>query len=193
MKEIAGVLLLLCLLILPAVLVVGFSYSGTTHPIEEKLIENDAFLEGSANDVEILFFGFAGCATVCPVSLGKMASVLESNQLNNTDKRVGGLFVEVKSFRDEIQDSSFADLYSRAFSSQIRGYTPDLKTYQQLAEEFIIRLYESRGDAGQISHTDHFFILTREDSRWAIDRVLSNDIDESQMTDIISQTIKNLK
>lgn len=193
MKEIAGILLLLCLLVLPAVLVVGFSYSGTAHPIEKKFIENDGFLAGSANDVEILFFGFAGCNTVCPVSLGKIASVLESDQLNNTEKSVGGLFVEVKTLRDETQDSSFADLYSRAFSSQIRGYTPDLKTYQPLAEEFIIRLYESRGDAGQISHTDHFFILTRDEYRWTIDRVLSNEIDKSQMEDIVYQTLNNLE
>lgn len=192
MKEIAGVLLLISLIILPAVLVVGFSYSGTAHPIEKTLIKNDGFLEGSANDVEILFFGFAGCATVCPVSLGKMASVLDSGQLNDMDKSVGGLFVEVKSLRDEAQDSSFAHLYSRAFSSHIRGYTPDLKTYQQLAEEFILRLYESRDDAVQISHTDHFFILSRDDHRWAVNRVLSKDIDESRMADIVSQTLNKL-
>ncbi|WP_340103183.1 SCO family protein [Rhodohalobacter sp. 8-1] len=192
MNKIVGALLLLGLLILPAALVVGFSYTGSAHPIERSVIEDDYFLEESTNDVEVLFFGFAGCATVCPSSLAKIASVLDSEQLKQEDRTVGGLFIDVKATTESGRDISNADQYGRAFSSRIRGYTPDMESYRQLADEFIIRLYESRGDKGQISHTDHFFILVRDGDQWTIERVLNNQIDESHMIDIIAQSMKNL-
>lgn len=189
MNKIAGVFLLLGLLILPAALMVGFSYTGAAHPLERYELRQDGFLNDSINDIEILFFGFAGCTTVCPTSLGKIASVLESEQLNDGQYRVGGMFVEVKSKTEDTQNSTYTDQYSRIFSSKIRGYTPNIKTYQQLASEFSIRLYESRDDAGRISHTDHFFILVRDKNKWTIDRVLSNQIDESLMIEVVSRTL----
>lgn len=191
MQKTLGILLLLLLLILPAGLVIGFSYAGTAHPIERKIVEHDAFLNRSQNDVEILFFGFAGCATVCPVSMRKMADVLESESVQFEDKAVGGLFVEVKTMLDDAGDASYASKYSRPFSKKIRGYTPDLKTYRQLAQEFILRVYESREDSGQISHTDHFFILVRDGEKWVIHRVLKNTIETAQMAEIVSRAAIN--
>lgn len=190
MNKIIGILLLLGLLILPASLLIGFSYTGSAHPIERMIIENDEFLKESANDVEILFFGYAGCATVCPVSLDKIAAVLESDPVENASRRVGGMFVEVKSLAEDDQPGELASKYSRTFSSRIQGYTPDLMTYQKLAHEFVVRLHESRNGDGRLSHTDHFFILTRSQDYWAVSRVLKNQIDVEQMTDIVVDTIK---
>ena len=187
MKKSLGIILLMLLLILPAGLVIGFSYVDSSHPIEHRMVEHDAFLKKSSNDVEILFFGFAGCAVVCPVSLAKMGDVLDADAIKNGQKKVGGLFVEVKSTLDETGDDLYADRYSRAFSGKIKGYTPDLETYQQLAQEFVLRVYENRSDSGQISHTDHFFILTRKGEKWAIERVLKNNIETSHMVGIVSQ------
>lgn len=192
MNKVVGSLLLLGLLILPAALVVGFSYAGTSYPIEDSIIEYDSFLRESTHDIEILFFGYAGCATVCPVSLAKLASVLNSEQLKSEKTTIGGLFVDVKAVSGSAQNSISVDHFSRSFSPRIRGYSPDLAAYQQLANEFIIRLYESRGDGGVISHTDHFFVLVRNENQWTIDRVVNNHIDESDMINIISQSINNL-
>jgi cytochrome oxidase Cu insertion factor (SCO1/SenC/PrrC family) len=116
-----------------------------------------------------------------------MADVLESDSIKNGQPKVGGLFVEVKSTLDDIGNESYANNYSRGFSDRFRGYTPDLETYQQLAQEFILRVYESREDSGQISHTDHFFILVRSSDKWMIHRVLKNNIETAQMVDIISR------
>ncbi|HMB98367.1 MAG TPA: SCO family protein [Balneolaceae bacterium] len=187
MKKTLGILFLMLLIILPVGLVIGFSYAGSSHPIEHTVLKHDAFLKKSSNDVEILFFGFAGCAVVCPVSLGKMGDVLDSDAIKNGHQKVGGLFVEVKSTLDETGDDLYADRYSRGFSKNIRGYTPDLETYQQMAHEFILRVYENRNDSGQISHTDHFFILVRKGDTWVIERVLKNNIETSHMVDIVSR------
>lgn len=191
MNKSVGIILFVLILILPVGLVIGFSYADASHPIERSVVLNDAFLKASDNDVEILFFGFAGCATVCPISLSKIADVLDSDSIKNNSKRIGGLFVEVKSTVEDTGDAGYADNYSSAFSPVIRGYTPDLATYKQLAEEFILRIYESRDESDQISHTDHFFVLSRDGDQWVIDRVLKNTIETTQLADIVKRTANN--
>lgn len=191
MYKTISVLLLLVLLILPAGLVIGYSYVGTSHPIEGTVVENDAFLKGSENDVEILFFGFAGCAVICPLSLGKMVTVLESETVSNSRNRIGGLFVEVKSTLEESGDRHYASNYSESFSKKIKGYTPDLIEYQKLAKEFILKVYRSRDNTGQISHTDHFFLLKRENEKWVIQRVIKNSIGAEELAEIVGQISMN--
>lgn len=191
MQKTLSILFLTLLLILPVGLVIGFSYAGSSHPIEHSIVEHDTFLESSSNDVEILFFGFAGCAVACPVSLGKVADVLDSDAIKNGQQKVGGLFVEVKSTLEEAGDDLYADSYSRAFSERIRGYTPDLVTYQQLAEEFILRVYDTRDKSGQVSHTDHFFVLVRNSDTWEIQRVLKNNIETAEMVKLVGQAAFN--
>ena len=191
MNKSVGIILFVLMLILPVGLVIGFSYADASHPIERSVVLNDAFLKASDNDVEILFFGFAGCASVCPISLSKIADVLDSDSIKKNPKRIGGLFVEVKSTLEDTGDAGYADNYSSAFSPAVRGYTPDLATYKQLAEEFILRIYESRDESGQISHTDHFFILSRDGDQWVIDRVLKNTIETTQLADIANRTANN--
>jgi cytochrome oxidase Cu insertion factor (SCO1/SenC/PrrC family) len=191
MYKTISVLLLLVLLILPAGLVIGYSYVGTSHPIEGAIVENDAFLKGSDNEVEILFFGFAGCAVICPLSLGKVATVLESESVSNSRNRVGGVFVEVKSTVEETGDRLYASNYSESFSSKIRGYTPDFNEYQQLAKEFILKVYRSRDNTAQISHTDHFFLLKQENEKWIIQRVIKNSVDAEELAEIVGQISMN--
>lgn len=188
MHKILSALLLLTLLLLPIALVVGFSYSGAAHPAEDRIIENDSFLNESVNDVEIIFFGFAGCNVVCPASLAKLSSILDSPTIKNNGADVGGMFIEVKSMQ-EYTKRNISELYTAGFSQNIKGYTPDIESYRKLSEEFIIKLYNGGSGNSQISHTDHFFLLTREHDQWVIQRVLDNNSSKAQMIEIISNTI----
>lgn len=191
MNKTIGALLFLCLLILPVAMVVGFSYAGPGHPVENRVVTNDAFLDRSQNDIEIVFFGFAGCADVCPASLAKLASVLESDKVNTNRINTGATFIEVKSLQER-NGYMLAEQYSSAFSPRIRGYTPDLNSFRELSEEFIIKLYKSRSESGQLSHTDHFFLLIRQQDQWKVKRVLDQQISESRMIEIIEKTAKEL-
>lgn len=191
MNKAIGILLFLCLLMLPAAMVIGFTYVGTGHPVENRTVNKDAFLDRSQNEIEIVFFGFAGCADVCPASLAKLASVLESDKLHTIGVNTGATFIEVKS----LQESSgvrLAEQYASAFSPRIRGYTPDMNAFRELSEEFIIKLYKSRSENGQLSHTDHFFLLARDEDQWIVKRVLDQQISESRMIEIIEKTAKEL-
>jgi hypothetical protein len=116
-----------------------------------------------------------------------MTNVLESETINSSNVKVGGLFVEVKSTVDETGDRLYASNYSETFSPKIKGFTPDLEEYQQLAEEFILKVYRSRDNSGQISHTDHFFLLKRENEQWVIKRVIKNSIGTGEMAEIVRQ------
>lgn len=172
-------------------MVVGFSFAGPGHPVENRAVINDAFLDRSQNEIEIVFFGFTGCADVCPASLAKLASVLESDKVTTTGKNTGATFIEVKSLQERSGDM-LAEQYSSAFSPRITGYTPNMNSFRELSEEFIIKLYNSRSENGQLSHTDHFFLLTRQQDQWIVKRVLDQQISESRMVEIIEKTAKEL-
>ena len=190
MKKLAGVLLFAGLVILPVSLTIALSYTGVNHPVEKRVLKNYSFLDSSDNDIEVLFFGYAGCPTVCPLSLSKLAHVLESEHIRQKEINVGGMFVEVKAVHESAtQDyDSIADYYSQNFSTHIRGFTPDLATYQDLAHEFILRLHEDKS-SGRLSHTDHFFILNRTESGWIVERVLNNQVSKEQLLTILEETI----
>lgn len=189
MKRIAGVLLFAGLVMLPVSLTIALSYTGINHPVEEKLLDDYSFLNSSHNDIEVLFFGYAGCPTVCPLSLSKLAAVLESDRIQQKETSVGGLFVEVKAVGDSQSNEygSIAEFYSQNFSPHIRGFTPDQSTYQSLAQEFILRLHEDKS-TGRLSHTDHFFILKRTEGGWMVDRVLKNQVSKEQLLNILEET-----
>lgn len=172
-------------------MIIGFTYVGAGHPVENRTVDNSVFLDRSQNDIEIVFFGFAGCADVCPSSLAKLASVLKSDKVEAIGINTGATFIEVKSLQ-ESSGNLVAEQYGSAFSSQIRGYTPDMDTFRKLSEEFIVKLYKSRSKNGQLSHTDHFFVLARHGDQWVVKRVLDQKISESRMIEIIQNTAKDL-
>lgn len=184
MKKYLSAVLLAGMVLLPVALIVGFSYTGSSHPIENRVLQNDGFLDHSENKVEVVFFGFPGCATVCPASLSKLSSVLESPDLADSGSSVGAVFINVN---QQLESGSVtADSYSRSFSDKIRGFNEGMKSYQSLSREFALRVYSNRTQGSQISHTDHFFVLNRQGSRWNIHRVLDNSVKAELLQETIA-------
>lgn len=190
MKKYLSVFFLIGLMLMPVALIVGFSYSGSSHPIENRILLHSDFLNSSDNDVEVIFFGFPGCAKICPVSLAKLSAVLDSPELARLDANIGATFINVNQNLDE--KSLSADSYSRSFSEKIRGYNPDLSVYRNLSEEFILRIYSSRTQGSHISHTDHFFVLQKQVSHWKIHRVLDNSVHIDLLESAITGAVTNL-
>lgn len=143
-----------------------------SHPLESKTISTATFLESSENSVEVLFFGFVGCASICPTSLLKLSEVLESDEIVNSGVKAGGTFVEVD--LSGKTGSREADSYSTLFSEQIRGVHPGKEQLDQLLRDFSARVTNNRQEGRLITHTDHFYILKRHNSGWKIADVLGN-------------------
>jgi len=179
MKQSVTLLLFLLLLGLPLVLVLGSAYSGSSYPIENRTIQNLDFLDHSVNEVEVLFFGYTGCASICPTSLAKLSSVLESTE------RIGATFVEIRTGSEKPVPN--AAVYSSRFSEKIRGYNPGENELRRLSHDFALRIYQNTRNSNLISHTDHFFVLTKEDQNWTIFRVMNNESDETLIRSVLEE------
>ncbi|REL38332.1 hypothetical protein DYD21_06920 [Rhodohalobacter sp. SW132] len=172
MNGVGSVILLGVLILLPFILVVGGRYLDDSHPVKSTAISEFTFLESSDNEVEVLFFGFVGCASICPTSLLKLSEVLESDEIQNTGLKAGGIFVEVD--LSGKTGSREADNYSKLFSNSIRGVHPGKERLDQILKEFSARVTNNRQENRLITHTDHFYILKRHNGGWQIAEVLRN-------------------
>ncbi len=99
----------------------------------------------------IVYFGFASCPDVCPVSLFKFQTVAE--QLAQAGIPVKVLFVSVDPERDT---PAILREYARAFGEHVHAATGDQAALDTMAQEFQID-YAIERDAGTghyaVSHT----------------------------------------
>lgn len=169
MKNTLSIILLVVLLLLPAGLVIGYSYFGISYPIEKKQIETPSFLTTTKHNLTIVFFGFVGCASVCPNSLTKLGKVLDSLEKEYPQKSVGAVFVDVRKQADSLSATKFGD----QFSANIKGTYLAEEDRQQVISDFVLQL-KSADKHSPLLHTDHFFVLKKEANNWRILRVLAN-------------------
>lgn len=187
MKEIISILLLGSILILPASLVIGFSYLGKSHPLEEKKITTHSFLLDSTNDIEIVFFGYVGCASICPTSLAKLGTVLDSVEKSYPNTEVGSVFIDINESARQIK----TEQYGQQFSRKIRGINISNDEKENIIQQYGLRINKSPNKPEKIFHTDHFFVLKNEEGVWKIKRVLSNDTDKALMKHVIENVVNN--
>ena len=169
MNKLLSSFLLVLLMGIPVLMVVGASYFNPSHSYD---VVNDQFLSESENDIEILFFGFVGCASVCPSSLSMLATLLESQNKFKSSARVGATFVDIN--LSGAVDETQVENYSRLFSDKIRGINPDEKDLEKMKREFSLRITSNRRSEEMITHTDHYFVLARSSDGWKVVRVLEN-------------------
>lgn len=174
MKNYKVPILFISLLLLPMVLFAMLSHVGLRHPLESKGLKNVFFLEDSANEVEIVFFGYAGCSFICPASLTKAGKVLDGLKQENKNALVGGIFIDINA-ETQLQRS---EAYGSFFSPNFAGYNTNHEELDLIKESFKINSTQSVVNPAEIFHTDHFFLLKRGEDKWFIHRVLANTISE---------------
>lgn len=184
MKKYLSAFLLVILLILPAALLVGASYYGNSYPIEGKVIDTPQFLTSKESDLSVVFFGFVGCASVCPNSLTKLGTVLDSIGEQYPNKSVGAVFVDIRKQTDSLS----AVNYGYQFSDKIRGTYIPQKDRQQVIEDFSLQIKPADNQL-PLLHTDHFFLLEKQESDWKILRVLANSTDVSNIKQIFRESL----
>ncbi|NGP87504.1 SCO family protein [Fodinibius halophilus] len=186
MGKVISLFLLASLLLLPATLVIGFSYLGNAHPLENKTVAEPPFLSQSSNSIEVLFFGYVGCESICPTSLIKLAKVFKEIDQKYPDSKTGAVFVDI----GEQVSADLSNRYSRQFSEDIRGVTLAKDDMKQVLRDFNVRLNKPNADKPTIFHTDHFFVLQQKQNEWKVRRVLSNNIEKEAIQLVLEQAIQ---
>jgi protein SCO1/2 len=101
----------------------------------------DFTLESAAGPVSLadyrgkavaLYFGYASCPDVCPVSLANMAAAFQALPADEQG-RVQGIFISVDPERDP---PAVAQEYAQAFDPRIVGVTGPLDALQRVARQF---------------------------------------------------------
>lgn len=174
------------ILIIPSGLFVLLPYLGSGVPLEGNVVRSDAFLNGSQNEIEVAFFGYAGCSFICPRSLFTLGEVIDSLKVEYPDKRFGGTFVDINA---ETQVGR-ANQYSEAFSPYISGKNVGHEELEELKEEFGLSILDDTEQSGEIFHTDHFFVLQKRGEDWEIIRVLANSTTKLTIYNVLEGLLK---
>lgn len=108
----------------------------------------------------LLYFGFAGCADVCPTDLAYIGQALE--RLGERADEVQPLFVTLDPLRDS---PAVLREYAAAFHPRLRALTGDEAEIRRVATAFKV-FYEKVPLAGSpgytIDHTAYTFLLDRQ-------------------------------
>ena len=184
MKKLGSILLLLCVWILPVSIFLAFSHSEQATPLEGSVVTSDGFLSDSQNTVEVVFFGYAECAFICPTSVSKLADVIYSIKEDDPEVKLGGYFLDVNA----ASQLNRAHQYSQFFSPDIVGVNLNKQELNQLKRDFGIQVKDNLAKDGEINHTDHFYVLTELNKNWSIHKVISNDVSTEKLQQILTET-----
>lgn len=173
MRRIFPLFIIAALLVIPVIAITAASYIGDSHPLEGSEFEYSAFLMESDKEKEIVFFGYAGCNIICPQSLTKLDKVFEGEVHENLFRDWGVTFVDISLASSKAK----ATRYAGTISDHIRGESLTDWQLRSARETFDLRINDRKSAAGtgDIYHTDHFFVLTKTDGYWKIERVLDNN------------------
>ncbi|MCG8374299.1 MAG: SCO family protein [Balneolales bacterium] len=183
MKKRVSAVILLSTVFFPFLLIGGFVFVGATVPLEGKVIENSSFLSASEEELQVVFFGYAGCSFICPTSLFTLGEVLDEIHEKNKYAGVGGIFVDVNA-SVQIQR---AHEYGQYFSEKISGYNVTEEELKDLKSDFGLNVIGSGQPGEEIVHTDHFFIVKKTDSEWKVLKVIANQVNRKELNESIKE------
>lgn len=105
---------------------------------------------------QIVFFGYTNCPDVCPMTMHKVAEMLD-----RLGPKAGGLdafFISIDSERDKVPEMK---AFVRRFDARITGLTADPDTLKALSDEFgvLIRRYQGGMAFATLQHSSLAYLL----------------------------------
>ncbi|ASP37350.1 hypothetical protein CHH28_01020 [Bacterioplanes sanyensis] len=129
-----------------------------------KITDNAQILEDLGADQVFVFFGFAACSDICPITLATFGRALEQDSGSDS----AFLFVDI----DPTSSVSLAQDYATAFHPQIHSLATSSRGYQALLS--------SLGEQTQISgsairHAGNVYVLRNNRPDWVVTQVIPPD------------------
>lgn len=137
----------------------------------DKPVNTAGLLDDSQNQVELIFFGFVGCESVCPSALVRIGDAMALIQSNYPSASVGALFADINYFREY----NLADEYSTRIAyatTGVRGINLSKEQVYNVSSHFNLRIVNNGTALNDIQHTDHLFVLRRTEDNWILDAIL---------------------
>jgi len=132
----------------------SFSSKGVSRMEMNKSMELPYILDAN-KDIELIFFGYAGCIAICTPRLESLSAWY--THLENKNK-IGVRFMDISAPKDRELPMAFAQAFNKDFigvhlaQSQIREYTRPFQVY----------FSTSLIDSTEFDHTANLYLLKRE-------------------------------
>lgn len=139
------------IVILPSIFTKGVSRIELKQNVDLELI-----LDGS-DDIELVFFGYSGCHTICAPRLQALAqwyvSLEEKEQKNITIK-----FLDLS----VPQDKTLPDSFAKAFHEDFKGVFLNSNILKTYTKTFQVYFSSSLFDSTKIDHTAHLYLVKKD-------------------------------
>jgi len=158
-KEISPILITLFILVFSGLIMIlpSFFTKGVSRTEVKNAIDLPYILD-TPKDIELLFFGYAGCINICTPRLESLSTWY--TQFKNRS-RVGVRFIDISAPEDKTLPMEFAQAFNKEFIGvyltppQIREYTRPFQVY----------FSQSLMDSTEFDHTANLYLLKREGKR----------------------------
>lgn len=159
-------------------------FFGSRPASVNKVVEVGTLLEDSTNEVELVFFGFVGCESICPSALTRISNALDSLEAEHPELSIGALFAEINYHRTSDMAESYASGISGS-SNNLKGKDLQQQEVRDLSHVFGLRIINNGSSLADIQHTDHLFILRRSNKNWVLQAVLPTATPSKQIKDML--------
>lgn len=121
---------------------------------------NLELLLNTTQEIEIVFFGYAGCVNICTPRLQDIAKFYETLSLDEQTK-VGIVFADISVPLNKILPHEFASFFHPSF----RGLFLNQQVLREYTKVFNVYFSQSLMDSSEFDHTSNLYIIKREKSK----------------------------
>lgn len=168
-KIVGGTVFLLFNVVVVAALPWIGPFGGLGDGLQSEREISASFLAEAEEDKLLVFFGYVGCGTVCPVSMASLRTVYTSYRADYPEETLGVIFIGLPLPGEPILAGS-ADHYAKFFHEDFRGYDLSSSTISQAVGEFGISFAPSLTEPAILNHSAFIYLLQRSETGWGLKR-----------------------
>lgn len=162
----------------------SFSTKGISRIQTNKNIELELILNGT-KDIELIFFGYAGCQDVCTPRLEALSKLYYALPLP-LQKHLGVKFLDLS----HPNDKDLPDTFAKFFHTDFEGIFLQSNVLRLYTKSFSVYFANSLTDSTQIDHTSHLYLVKRSENRKELRFIYSSfPYDFKQIQDDIKELI----
>ena len=142
------------IMILPSFLTKGVSRVELRQELNLPLVLNDD------KNIKLVFFGYAGCTTICTPRLQKLSKFYDSLSQKTKDE-VGLEFLDISVPADETLPHSFANFFNKDF----KGIYLNANEMRDYTRAFNVYFAQSLFDKKEFDHSSNLYIIKKVGDR----------------------------